>query len=189
MPRVLRRLLDPQNLDRQFMNSNTSRLLCNAVLALAAAPALCTDLETGILSCAARTDDGARLRCYDQVATDLRHSHTQVVPAPRVADPRQHAPDSVEEFGQTRAQAQRMEGVSPTSQRKQLAGRIASVTRKSPGYLIFHLDNSQIWEQTESGPDLHIAAGEQITIDRGLLGSYWLSTHRSHQAIKVRRIQ
>lgn len=169
------------------MNINTRRYLCIAFMALAAAPVLCADLETGIISCAAQPDDVGRLRCYDQVATDLRHAHVQAGAAPRLAAPTRKVADPVEEFGQSPSQAQRIQGVSPPPKLKQLAGRIATVTHKPSGDLILRLENSQLWEQTEAGPDLHIVAGDEITIDRGLLGSYWLSTHRSHQAIKVRR--
>jgi hypothetical protein len=43
-------------------------------------------------------------------------------------------------------------------------------------------------EQSDDGPDLKIEVGDSVKIDRGMLGSYWLSAHSS-VAIKVRRTQ
>jgi hypothetical protein len=191
------------------MNINTSRFCC-ALMALAATAAMGADhLEADLISCAAQTDDLARLRCYDQVVSSLGRAHEQAGSAPMRAPigdsasgvapstsrqgadaSAQDSPDPTEEFGQTHSPAPRRQSLgSPPRQLRKLTGRVATVTRKPSGDLIVRLENSQIWEQTEDGPDLHIVAGDEITIDRGLLGAYWLSTHRSHQPIKVRRTQ
>jgi hypothetical protein len=73
---------------------------------------------------------------------------------------------------------------------KKITARIVTLSHRAAGVLVVHLDNGQVWEQTEEGPDLHVAAGETVTIDRGLLGAYWLSrvTGR-HLAVKVKRTQ
>jgi hypothetical protein len=69
-----------------------------------------------------------------------------------------------------------------------VTARVASVTHRPNGEIVLHLLNDQVWEQAEEGPDLKIEAGDQVRIDRGALGSYWLSAH-SRVAIKVRRTQ
>ncbi len=71
---------------------------------------------------------------------------------------------------------------------QELTARIASVTHRSSGQLVVRLDNDQIWEQSEDGPNLRILVGDTVKIDQGMLGSYWLSAHSSI-AIKVRRTQ
>jgi hypothetical protein len=70
---------------------------------------------------------------------------------------------------------------------KQMTARVVTLSQRRAGALVLQLDNGQVWEQTEDGPDLHIVAGEPVTIDRGLLGAYWLSPLSGHLAVKVRR--
>jgi len=68
------------------------------------------------------------------------------------------------------------------------AAHVASVTRGSNGRVVVRLDNDEVWAQADDGPDLRIAAGDSVKIERGALGSYWMSAHSS-LAIKVRRQQ
>jgi len=68
------------------------------------------------------------------------------------------------------------------------AARVASVTRDPNGRVVVRLDNDEVWAQADDGPDLRIAVGDSVKIERGALGSYWMSAHSS-LAIKVRREQ
>jgi len=68
------------------------------------------------------------------------------------------------------------------------AAHVASVTRGSNGRVVVRLDNDEVWAQADDGPDLRIAVGDSVKIERGALGSYWMSAHSS-LAIKVRREQ
>jgi hypothetical protein len=54
--------------------------------------------------------------------------------------------------------------------------------------VVVRLDNEDVWEQSEDGPDLGLAVGDSVTIEKGMLGSYWMSGHSS-VAIKVRRVE
>jgi len=68
------------------------------------------------------------------------------------------------------------------------AARVASVTRGPNGRVVVRLNNDEVWAQADDGPDLRIAVGDSVKIERGALGSYWMSAHSS-LAIKVRREQ
>ena len=68
------------------------------------------------------------------------------------------------------------------------AARVASFTRKPNGWVVVRLDNDEVWAQADEGPDLRVAVGDSVKIERGALGSYWMSAHSS-LAIKVRREQ
>jgi hypothetical protein len=70
---------------------------------------------------------------------------------------------------------------------RQLTARVAALARRPQGMLVLHLENGQVWEQTQDGPDLTIKAGDTVRIDKGVLGAYWVTTSSSHAAIKVRR--
>ena len=69
-----------------------------------------------------------------------------------------------------------------------VAAHVASVTRKPSGWLVIRLDNDEVWEQSDDGPDLGLAVGDNVKIEKGMLGSYWMSGHSS-VAIKVRRAE
>jgi hypothetical protein len=96
-----------------------------------------------------------------------------------------------EQFGLTSGQVLRKESDDQRPPAlKKITARIVTLSRRAGGALVVHLDNDQIWEQTEEGPELHIAAGDPVVIDRGLLGAYWLSrVSGRHLAVKVRRTQ
>ena len=66
--------------------------------------------------------------------------------------------------------------------------RVAGITRRANGQVVVRLDNDEVWEQSDEGPDLKIEVGDAVKIERGMLGAYWLSAHSS-VAIKVRRTQ
>jgi hypothetical protein len=69
-----------------------------------------------------------------------------------------------------------------------VAAHVASVTRKSSGWVVVRLDNGEVWEQSDDGPDIGVAVGDSVKIEKGMLGSYWMSGHSS-VAIKVRRAE
>jgi hypothetical protein len=69
---------------------------------------------------------------------------------------------------------------------RRVDGHVASVNRKPNGMVVVRLDNDEVWEQADDGPDLGLAVGDSVKIERGALGSYWMSG-RSSLAIKVRR--
>jgi hypothetical protein len=75
------------------------------------------------------------------------------------------------------------------AQQRRLTALVTAIARRPQGMLVLHLENGQVWEQTEDGPDLKIQAGDAVTIDRGVLGAYWLSARPGHVAIKVRRTE
>jgi hypothetical protein len=87
--------------------------------------------------------------------------------------------------GLTRKQQLGEEG----AQLRQVTARVTAIARRPQGMLVLHLENGQVWEQTEDGPDLKIQAEDAVTIDRGALGAYWLSARSGHVAIKVRRTE
>ena len=165
-------------------------------------------------NCAAQADDAVRLACYDNQFKQGGHpdARQDLSPAARsapLAAPASSGAVSVpstapaagtstppvrmsatDQFGLTAGQIL-SKGVSAGQQPaplKHLRERIADVSERGEGYLVLRLNNGQVWEQTEAGPDLRIGTGDAIQIDRGVLGAYWLSKPSGHAAIKVRRI-
>lgn len=125
-------------------------------------------------ACAAEKEDARRLACYDK---QFGQSGLTAAPA-------------VDQFGLTEGQILRKESNgAPPAAVKQITGRIVNLSQVRGGHLVLRLDNGQVWEQTEAGPDLKIDAGDAVQIDRGVLGAYWLSKPAGHLAIKVRRAE
>jgi hypothetical protein len=76
--------------------------------------------------------------------------------------------------------------VAQSTEGKPVTARVAAVSHRSNGAVVLTLENDQVWEQSDDGPDLAISVGDTVKINRGMLGSYWLADHSS-VAIKVRR--
>ena len=141
-----------------------------------------------MLSCASQTEDAERLRCYDRGVAQFKGvaDPPQEAAAPRPVE----AAKPVDQFGLTSGPvlANRPEKERPHPL-KQMTAHVAAVSQRADGNLVLRLDNDQVWEQSEQGPDLRIAPGDSITIDRGALGSYWLSATPGRHPIKVRRLR
>jgi hypothetical protein len=73
-------------------------------------------------------------------------------------------------------------GPTPT----RLHAHIVRVSRTADRQ-VFVLDNTQIWQQIELDPDFAARMGQEATISKGALGSFWLSTD-SHRATRVKRV-
>ena len=60
-------------------------------------------------------------------------------------------------------------------------------TKKDPyGKLIVSLENGQVWRQTGNST-LRIRTGDQVYVEEGMLGSYFLSKESSNKRIRVKR--
>ncbi len=71
---------------------------------------------------------------------------------------------------------------------KHLTARVVNIEYPH-GEMVLHLDNGQVWEQVqEATADMNLRAGDTVTIDKGMLGAYWLGS-RSGGTVKVRQKQ
>jgi hypothetical protein len=128
-----------------------------------------------LLACTRVTADTPRLACFDQAMTDIRKDNPPTPTFPAAA------PAAEEEFGLSSTQ---ILGRTPT----QLHAHIAGVSRSAGDRQVFVLDNAQTWQQVELDPDFGVRIGQEVTISKGALGSFWLAVD-SHRATRVKRIQ
>ena len=98
------------------------------------------------------------------------------------APPRPTTPD--ENFGLAEQRAAKAIAAEPT----ELTARVNSVSARLSGELLLKLDNGQSWIQAQRKAGVHIKAGERVTISRGALGAYLLSSD-SGATMRVRRLQ
>jgi hypothetical protein len=140
-------------------------------------------LFDSLIACAELTSDTARLTCFDREIAEIRKKNPQ--PPTRVA------PTAEQKFGLSNKQVLDLgatPGQAPTPTATKLHAHIASVSQYPIERQVFVLDNGQTWQQIELDLDFAVRMGQEVTISKGALGSFWLSTD-SHRATRVKRIQ
>jgi len=147
--------------------------------------------------CAAMTDDGARLACYDSLfrprdgVPRVRAPAVPAAPTAGAATGTVAAATSTPEadFGLTEAAKRSRE---PEESREQLpesiSGTVAKVARQPAGELVVTLDNGQVWTQLQVDKRARVAAGDTVTIKKAALGSHLLVTANRY-ATRVRRVK
>jgi hypothetical protein len=158
--------------------------------------------------CAAEKEDSRRLACFDEqmtrapsvnnapagASTSNGQAGHGVANARAVATPSTVPALSPQDgFGMTPELQRKLQ--SP-EQRKQvtkeqletLSGRVVTLSHRQQGETVITLDNGQIWQQMESDSPLTLTVGQTITIRRGALGSFYLTTPLGF-ALRVKRIR
>jgi hypothetical protein len=170
--------------------------------------------DSAALRCAAIGDDLARLACYDGIFRGPQGSGLTVAAAsgaaggaaaqpgatPTVAAPAAAAPaDPVADFGMTPARKESIEaaqakaaGSTPAPKAPvgpdSITARVATVAHRQTGELVVILDDGQVWVQIDTEAKARVKEGEEVTIRKGTLGSYFLVTP-SHILVRVRRVK
>lgn len=159
-------------------------------------------LPASVRSCAAETDAGRRLACYDNAvarftenappAETKRAATTECCAGAPVggvhADSKLSTVPSSAKPGQADLSEAHKEikGDSAQKESRHLTARVVSINSRQ-GEMVLHLDNGQVWKQVqEATADMNLQPGDTVTIDRSLLGSYWLGG-RTEGIVKVRR--
>ena len=178
--------------------------LLSAGRCLAAAPL------DGVLACRQVAEPSARLACFDRETAALNRAAIPALPAmpataaaaPAAAPAAPPAlpevlpaaltaaPDPSTTFGMSQGAIAAKEvaaGARPAAVSR-IESRLAAVSPAADGRLIFTLDNGEVWTQLSREGEMLAAPGDQATISRGALGSYWLEL-KSRRGCKVRRIR
>jgi len=162
------------------------------LLVLAAGPTLAADssLEAA-RRCAQMTDSLQRLVCYDRIfaapAAPARPAPAVAAP-PAVAAAPAAATPPVETFGSEqlkRTVEERKRDDGPAKQ----TGKVAAVREARPGIWRMTLENEQVWQQAESDRHFIIEVGDEVVIERGLLGSYHLEQADGGRRVRVTRLK
>jgi hypothetical protein len=132
-----------------------------------------------LIACSQLMADPERLACFDREVAAIRNN--------RPPSPRPVAPTAEQEFGLTSKQmleARLGETPAPT----EVHAHLVRVSRSAADRQVFILDNAQTWQQIELDPYFAVRIGQEVTISKGALGSFWLAID-SHRATRVKRIQ
>jgi hypothetical protein len=141
-------------------------------------------IDGALAHCAAIAGRDERLACYDSLAGRRPETQTPLSKAQPAPAPTQPVPKPTkEDFGLTVLQARKT--ASPPPQIQSIDALVSSIGQSASGRMLITLDNGQSWEL--DSPDVLLAAGSAVSIQRAALGSFLLTTSlkRTH---RVRRI-
>lgn len=174
---IVRRPLVGQNPENSTITTDIMRKITNhrtipsalflttAVLAtgFSAPQATAADsLQAKLQRCSQFSDDQKRLACYDKLTGSLQ----------------QHAE---KQFGQEQQQAV---DEAPDA----ITATITKTEEGAYGKTVFTLDNGQVWRQTGTKRSI-LRAGEQVTVERGALGSFMMRKATGGRSLRVKRIK
>jgi hypothetical protein len=175
--------------------------LTACMLPLCALPggAWAQSVPASLRACAADSDPGRRLDCYDREMKRLLARPARAATAPRRPVESAPEPPAQPALAQ-RATTPVADGAAPTAAAPAAAkpapgahrssvwkifgggNASSSVTAhivrldRSPDTMVLHLDNGQVWRQIgRASGDLTLHTGDEVTIAEHL-GSYWLSS-------------
>ncbi|HVS76195.1 MAG TPA: hypothetical protein VHE11_04625 [Steroidobacteraceae bacterium] len=194
---------------RAMARARRMMLSAVSVLPLLALPGVgsAQSVPAGLRACAADSDAGRRLDCYDREMARLLSAPAAAKAAPPAAEPKPAEPATAPSTAAVQDAVQPAPASPASKPAAQAApaprhsmwriftggasspvtARVASLERW-PDAMILHLDNGQVWQQTgRASGDLSLQVGDEVTIEKHL-GSYWLSS-RHVSNMKVRQKQ
>jgi hypothetical protein len=132
------------------------------------------------LTCYGIKLSGERLACYDRAVEYLRQSGDTVA-----------APSSENSFGlQGRANDTRNKEstAAEPEQTASVTALVSEVSASRDGMKTITLDNGQTWRQITGSNTVFIAVGDEVTVNRGALGSFLMRIPNGGP-LRVRRIK
>ena len=134
-------------------------------------------------SCVAIEKNSERLACFDRGIALLASDRPQPIAAP--------APSAESMFGLPAAAPAAVPAAGSAAVRQTLTSitaRVRSIRREGDGLWRTELDNGQTWRELAGRTTLLLAAGDEVTINRGVLGSFSMVTP-SGRSLKVNRVR
>jgi len=157
-------------------------------------------LPASVIACADETDVVNRLSCYDREVARFRKSppapamRSESTPNPTPATgapiaPPATSPVAAADFGMN-GELRRKEGNATPQPEKpdSLTARVASISNRPTGEAIYSLESGQIWIEADTKPHVPLHTGEEVTIKRGVLGAFYLSSAEV-RGLRVKRVR
>jgi len=150
--------------------------------------AFAAEIPENVARCAAVTDNLERLTCYDRVIPPRRDQSGGANPSSGKLPPPATTESSEDDFGlnDTVLKNRSNDGVPAKRSIERIAAHVTKIYETSQGETLIELDNGQVWRQTERRIGPIAEPGEEVTISRGALSSYFI-TPKSHISTRVKR--
>ena len=192
--------------------TTTTRFLLTLLLGTVTSVASAETIGDALAKCKRIDNSLERLICYDDVVANIRGMQGVSSEVSSVAVPvaKQTASSSVAAAASTAKSTSaavadrssgdvaRQQSAAPASdfglQKKReaesdgVAATIVSVSKTALGKYKMTLDNGMVWQQTDSTIFLP-REGDTVTVERGMLGSFYLSKNDLNKTVKVKRIK
>ncbi len=140
------------------------------------------EVVAGMHACAAEKNDTRRLACFDeQMRRVSPGTPASVPPVAGVPSPSPVVATTTPEqqFGMNGPIEQRQRdaaAIKPPPPLKKLNAHIKAVSYRPQGQAVVTLDNGEVWEETEVSSHQPLRPGDEVAINRGVLGSFLLHT-------------
>lgn len=169
-------------------------------LALAPVTTFAETIGNALKQCSEQQNSLQRLVCYDRVVKDINQysgleeaiqrgypvpsskaENRSPVPAPRAPVAQADSPQSGTEFGLEHKK-------SVNEDMDSLSAGITKVEKTLRGKYIITLENGTVWQQTDDDL-LKLEEGQTVTIERGMLGAFYLTRSDVNRQMKVKRVE
>lgn len=163
------------------------------LLALAAGQARAQDINTQLAHCMTISGAVERLSCYDRVAHQAAGAAPQspLAQAPQTPLARVQPPaDPSRGFGQE--QLRKSPAAEQAEQAERMTAEITDFQKDARDHFTVALQNGQVWRQMAGDTGVaQFRSGRthQVTISRGVLGSYDLRFNDRNLSFKVQRLR
>lgn len=143
-------------------------------------------VSEAILKCKAEQNSLQRLLCFDKVAENISGLKDQSFSEAQASAP---VAAAVTPNNNTAQRQQQDFGKTPIDETPDaLSSRVTKVKKDRLKRQTLTLQNGQVWR--EIGSSGHVVTnGQQVTIEKGLFGSYYLSVDGSNRELQVKRIK
>jgi len=169
------------------------RLLMLVSAALGIQQAAAQGVPAAVAACMGEHDSAQRLACYDRevgrAVTSRAPAAADAPVAARAAPPAEPELSPEKAFGMTPQLQQKESGGGQKSPAlDKLTAHVTAVAHKSRGELIVTLDNGQVWEEAESSSHLDPRPGDEITLRKGMLGAFYMSSQQV-RGLRMKRVR
>jgi hypothetical protein len=155
----------------------TRALLAVLAVAFVRAPlAPAAEIPEGLARCADVADNLERLTCYDRQNPPRRAGAVK--------------PDADFGANDELMRKRQADGVASAAARgpDRITAKVTRISVASTGDTLVELDNGQVWQQTQSRLETIAALGDEVTVSRGALGSYFMVS-KSRLSTRVKRVK
>ena len=176
---------------------NTVRIAGAVLLTIVSSVSQAETVVEAMQDCRNESNDLKRLICFDKVAESMNIyvGASQSVEAVAESRPQAAAAASAvtasaasasapaEEFGLEHKK--KPEESTPD----EMKARIVSLVKNARGEFTVELDNGMVWRQKGKTNSLVISEGDAVTIERGMMGAFYLSREGYNRRVNVNRIK
>lgn len=175
---------------------------CAILAALVSPIGSANSLQEKLSLCAKNNDSLQRLVCYDKLVENTKNN-SQTSSQPVVSEPTPIQSNQQKELAVTQPKQTVTQANSVVQQHtnfgmenkqsaknliEQIQAKVVKVKKGPYGDQIITLDNGQVWRQTDD-TRLKLSEGHQVTIKRGMLGSFFIGKENVNRRMRAKRVK